>query len=926
MTRVAMFGLGPMRWEQSTRLFALPLRTWHFAATLARDGHDVTLLSMRTAAFEGWPPDKVTKVVREGVTIYSLSEHVLHERPDWVRARLREHAPECVVGVNRDPAAIAANFADDVPFWADINGDPMAEAQAKAEVEGSDAYTKDFFWRFVPVLMRADRFSTCSSPQRAALIGQLSMIGRLTAGNAGVDLVHAIPNSIDHTELALLGAIERAPRAPGEPFVVLWSGGYNTWADPDLLFETLERAMAREPSIRFVSTGGAIGGHYTQGYERFRARVAGSVHAARYHFAGWVQTAELPAYYGDAHAAILTDRFGYEGVLGARTRMLDWLAAGLPIVTTRLSEISHEVEARGAGLTARCGDAEGLAEHLVALAADPELAARMGAAGRAYAQRELRADRQLEALRDWARRPTRAPDGERRVDLPAHGAAGNELRSLARQWVESTRRGGIRAGLGDARRFATRRARHTVQRTLDRAGLPGGVRVIELDASEAPLHEAPRAGALQWRRRLGNGAGGPSIAVVIVASPDDSAEVLGWTVAQLPRQYAERWSAVVAVQPGGPWPGALPAGVEAVDAARANPMRHRAVRDADYVMLLGVGDLLRPDALAELMEAARDNDADLVYGDEQPVDETNAPRPTEAKPPWDPEALLSRAFLGRCVAYRRSRAELDDDRVASWPIEALAHDLALRASDVPATAHRVRRVLVQRYVGAGAAAASQDRQRRAAERSIEAVRDALWRRGVPATVERGRRAQTFGLRYPLPDGVTLTLAVPTSSAAPRALASLRARSRLPGLEAVALEESAAPLPSRIDDALRASEADLVGWLLPDAEVVTDGWDEAVARHACRPDVAAASPRVVDAAGRQRWPHPEALTDASALPPHCVVFRRDAYVDAGGLEGQDLPRALAELLVALRQRGRLVCAEEASVYLRAEAPGAVVREP
>lgn len=943
MTRVAMFGLGPMRWEQSTRLFALPLRTWHFAATLARDRHQVVLFSMRTAAFEGWPPEKVTRVERDGVVVYSLSEHLLHERPDWVRAQLQELSPECIVGVNRDPAALAANFADELPFWADINGDPMAEAQAKAEVVGSDAWTPEFYRRFVPVLMRADRFSTCSNPQRAALIGQLAMIGRLTGPNASADLVHAVPNSIDDGELARFSAIERRPRNPDDPFVLLWSGGYNTWCDPDLLYEAVDRAMTESPALRFVSTGGAIEGHYTDGFDRFRARVAASGHADRYHFAGWVQTAELPAYYADAHAAVLTDRFGYEGLLGARTRMLDWLAAGLPVVSTRLSEISHDVEREGAGLCSPCGDVDAMVDNILRLVREPELAVTYGEAGRAYARRELRASRQLEALREWAARPERAPDGERRLTLPRHGAAGNEVRSLARQWVESTRRGGIRGGLDDARRFASRRARNTVRRALDRAGLPGGVRVIELDATAAPEHEAPRAGALQWRRKLANGAGGPTAAVVLFVRPDDDLEVLGWTIAQVQRQYFERWTLVIAHQSGVGLGPTVPDEAIVLDATRGNPLEHRAVRQADYVMLLGVGDLLRPDALAELTFAAKEHDADLVYADEQAVDETNAPRPVTKKPEWSTDALFGEPFLGRCAVFKSGRVALTPEHAANWPVEALAYEVALRASDEPLSAMRVPRVLSQRFVPVRASEAALEREREAAERSLTALRDTLWRRELEATAARGARAGTFRVDWALPPGVTLTLAVPVEGPTDRlerCLRALRERSRLTGLkvvlaakpgalptEGIAMHHSEGNVRARVHATLEHAETDLVGWLLPEAEVVKDGWAEHLARQACREGVGAAGPRLLEPSGRATWPrggaadHPE---DADGLPLQCVVLRREKYAAAGGLAAEgsvSMKRAVDALAANLRaEDARLVCASNAAAYVHPEPVG------
>lgn len=945
MSRVVVFGIGPMRWEQSTRLFALPLRTWHVASTLARDGHEVLLFSMRTSAFEGWPPEKVTLVERGGVRVYSVSEHLVYERPDWLEAKIRAFAPDCVIGVNKDPASAAVGFVGELPFWADVNGDPMAEAQSKAQATGTDLLTGEFYRRFLPVLMRADAFSTCSGAQRAALIGQLSMIGRLTAKNAGYELVHAIPNSIGDEDLRLLSAIERRPRRPDEPFVVLWSGGYNTWCDPALLFDVLERAMREEPLLRFVSTGGAIGGHYDDGYEAFRARVARSPHADRYHLAGWVQTAELPAYYGDAHAAILTDRFGYEGALGARTRMLDWLAAGLPIVCTRLSEISHELEREGAALCAECGDAEGLAAHVVRLARDPELAVSMGELGRRHVASRLRAGPTLRALRAWASAPARAPDGERRLALPSHEAPANELGSLARQLAARTKESGLRAGLADVRRFAARRARHGVQRVLDAAGLPGGVEVIEL-TSAGLAAEAPRLGAVQWQRRLAALGEAPRVAVVVFAEDEDEPEVLDWTLEQIARQYYDAWELVVAVPPV----PALEARAREVAARfaaaerelaivrrdHADPLAHAAVRRSAFAMVLGAGDLLRPDALAELVSAARQHEADLVYADEQDVDETNAPRPVRQLPRFSRELLLSLPFVTTAALVRTSRLELPSDRAARWPAAALGYDLALRATESTRAGRHLARVLCQRYRPIKRDPAARiRRERRVAELTMQALDDTIWRRGLRASVERGASAGTFRVRFELPEPSDVVLALPASGPhTARCVRALEERTDHPFDLVVALP-AGAPAPSgdlfvarvppgastssSIALALSEARAAFVGWVLPEVEALGPGWLEELVRQAARPGTGAAVPRLIAPDGSHAWPlsdHPAHAQETRELSAACALLPREVYESEGGLD-PTLPHeaAVQALAARLEHRGLAIFyTPHASLYL------------
>jgi N-acetyl-alpha-D-glucosaminyl L-malate synthase BshA len=88
---------------------------------------------------------------------------------------------------------------------------------------------------------------------------------------------------------------------------------------------------------------------------------------------------------------------------------LEALAAGLPVVATRVGGLADVVRDGETGLLAEVGDVEGLARQLRRLAENPDLRSRLGAAGRADAQArfhpELALDRYERALSRAAGRP-----------------------------------------------------------------------------------------------------------------------------------------------------------------------------------------------------------------------------------------------------------------------------------------------------------------------------------------------------------------------------------------------------------------------------------------------------------------------------------------------------------------------------------------
>ena len=73
-------------------------------------------------------------------------------------------------------------------------------------------------------------------------------------------------------------------------------------------------------------------------------------------------------------------------------------ASGLPVIATRHDGIPEVVLEGETGLLVDEGDVDGMARAMIRLAEDPELAARMGAAGRARIEAEFSMDRSIANL------------------------------------------------------------------------------------------------------------------------------------------------------------------------------------------------------------------------------------------------------------------------------------------------------------------------------------------------------------------------------------------------------------------------------------------------------------------------------------------------------------------------------------------------
>jgi glycosyltransferase involved in cell wall biosynthesis len=439
VSRILVAGLCPLPFENTLRSYGPGIRTWQFAWSLARAGHDVRVLAMMTpGAYGDERPAPSEK--RDGVLVERLTDVAFLE-PATIRRAIREFQPRALVGASLYGSAALARAGPRLPFWADQFGSAMAEAQALAAVEGRNWPVAHAWGLLAPVLRSADRLSVVSEPQRRAAIGEMGVVGRLTAETCGYELVSVLPcahvppeeappRTGDHV------CVVRGRLVPDEAFVVLWSGGFNVWSDVATLVGGVEAAMSRNSRLHLVSTGGAIPGLDTGTYARFEALVARSPHRERFHLEGWVRAERVASYAAEANVGVLAERSTYEGLLGSRNRIVQWMGAGLPVVCSRVGEIGDLLGERELGLTFPAGDAGALAGRLLWAAENADDLRAMAARAREHAVAELGFEATTRPLTAWAADPRPAPDaGSRsRVRGPRdHATLRQRLAGLGRR-------------------------------------------------------------------------------------------------------------------------------------------------------------------------------------------------------------------------------------------------------------------------------------------------------------------------------------------------------------------------------------------------------------------------------------------------------------------------------------------------------------
>jgi glycosyltransferase involved in cell wall biosynthesis len=345
------------------------------------------------------------------------------------------------------PARVVSQLATGSPRYLDLAGDLAAEGQLRAAQAG-DGVLHDYLSVLVRALLSGDRFSVVGPSQRLVVLGQLGLLGRLTA--AGADLVDVLP-------LAARGP-QQAPAMPSAPGLrVLWSGGYNAWMDVPTLFAGIERAMGRCDGIELVATGGPIPGHDEDSHRRFWSLARASAFAGRFHDRGRLPRSAALEVLASAHVVLAVSAPSLEAETGSRQRLVEALAHGRPVVATRLGDLAKEIEAAEAGLTVPPGDADALAEALVRLAADRAWLEAAAVSARRLWENRFTPEEASAPLRAWLENPRHGPSARG----PEHAFA-----DLAADRLR------LQAQLDAIRASRTFRALRFLDRLLGRGGGP----------------------------------------------------------------------------------------------------------------------------------------------------------------------------------------------------------------------------------------------------------------------------------------------------------------------------------------------------------------------------------------------------------------------------------------------------------------------
>jgi len=153
------------------------------------------------------------------------------------------------------------------------------------------------------------------------------------------------------------------------------------------------------------------------------------------------------------------------------------------------------------------------------------------------------------------------------------------------------------------------------------------------------------------------------------------------------------------------------------------------IATGEFICLLDHDDLLTPDALYEVaLLLNRHQDADMIYSDEDKIDEHNQIRDPFFKPDWCPDSFLTRMYTCHLGTYRRSLVnEIGGFRAGYEGSQ--DYDLVLRFTEQTEKIFHIPKILYHWRIHPQSASSGAEAKPYAYIAAEKALSDALYRRG-----------------------------------------------------------------------------------------------------------------------------------------------------------------------------------------------------
>jgi O-antigen biosynthesis protein len=375
----------------------------------------------------------------------------------------------------------------------------------------------------------------------------------------------------------------------------------------------------------------------------------------------------------------------------------------------------------------------------------------------------------------------------------------------------------------------------------------------------------------------------------------------------------------------------------------------------DYLCFLDHDDTLAPHALAYVCETLdRSPDADLIYSDEDKIDQQGNRFDPFFKPDWSPDLLLSENYISHLLILRSDLVR----NVGLFCPEcdgSQDYDLVLRATQQASRIEHIPKVLYHWRAGIASTATALEHK----EYALSAARQALDRYcnrvGRDMTVEPGRVIGRWRVRYPIPERTRVSIIIAAGGRANvlrTNLENLFKKTTYGDYEVVVIDNSKQKAIENLVDDFKGGSRQLryIDWrnqpfnysvinntaagrcdspillfLNDDTSVIAPDWLDSMVELVIRPEVGAVGAKLLypdkriqhagvvlgmydncghafkglDSEKQHYFDFPDVIRNVSAVTGACLMTKSDVFWEAGGFDETEFAVAFNDVDLCLK---------------------------
>ena len=326
-----------------------------------------------------------------------------------------------------DVILLPPDLANEFPQIADLPGSIVIDGYNPLLAEWLYSYDGLDAWQQRMAQLRrqyfvGDFYICASERQRDWWLGQLEVQGRINPLTVRADptlrrLIDVVPYGLStqpYTGSAPSSPIMRTvwPGIGAHDPVILWGGGLWPWLDPLTAIRAVDLLRSRLPDVRLVFPGtrhpnpNLHGLHTHLDAARALATERGLIDRHVF-FGDWVPYERWADVLRESDVALSLHFDTYETRLAFRSRILETIGAGVPVVATRGDATSEIIERFDIGATVNLTDSAATADALQRILLRPRSEMQTGFAA---AQAEYAWERSAAPLLNFCRAPQHAAD------------------------------------------------------------------------------------------------------------------------------------------------------------------------------------------------------------------------------------------------------------------------------------------------------------------------------------------------------------------------------------------------------------------------------------------------------------------------------------------------------------------------------------